>query len=145
GVSNPLVWHQLQILTTEGVALAGGEVRERHPVGTAYPGIQLVHLAGEPIGRQPLDHRVRIQECPIDPFGRSPEDTVKTDGARHGLLSCRWLASEPTHLVGSTGSISTASPTPNSRPWDTTAQRPPHSMPSLGCLNSSCSKHPAAG
>src|SRR5581483_6858827 len=87
GVADALGARQLEILPAERVALAGREVRERHPEGAADPRVQVVHLAREPVRGQPLDHRVRVEEGPVDLLGRSPQHAVKPDGvARHRLL-----------------------------------------------------------
>jgi hypothetical protein len=56
------VWHQLEILTTEGVTAAGGEIRERYPVGATDFGVHVMHLAGESIRRKPFGHRIRVEE-----------------------------------------------------------------------------------
>ena len=80
GSSNLSVWrmrscgHQFEVLAAEGVALAGGEVRERHLVGAADLGVQVVDLAGESVRRKPLGHRVGVEERPIDSFGRGTAD-----------------------------------------------------------------------
>jgi hypothetical protein len=79
-----------KILPAEGVALARGEVRGRHRVGAPRAGVQVVHLAGEAVGRGPCDQGVRGEERPIDPLGRRPEDAVKADGAGQNSFSCRW-------------------------------------------------------
>jgi len=86
-IANSLVRYQFKILPTEGMALARGEVRERHLVGAANADIHVMNLTGESVWRLPLDDCVRIQERPIDPFGRSSEDTVKVDRAGH-----RWFS-----------------------------------------------------
>jgi hypothetical protein len=45
-----------------------------------------MHLARESVRRQPLGHRVGVQEGPIDSLGRRPQDSVKTYGVWHGLI-----------------------------------------------------------
>src|SRR4029453_7107143 len=60
------MWHQVKICSAEGVAVAGGEVREGHLVGTADLRIDMVNLARKAVRRQPLDHCLGIDECPID-------------------------------------------------------------------------------
>ena len=85
-VADALVRRQLEVGAAERVALAGGEVRERHLVGAADLGVQVVNLAGEPVRRQPLGHRVGVEERPIDPLGRRAQHAVKSDGVRcHGI------------------------------------------------------------
>ena len=93
-VADPFVRHQLDVLPAEGVAAARREVRERHLVGATEAGVHVMHLAGESVGRQPLDHRVRIEEGAIDPLGRSPQDAVKADGAWHDRYSLAGLTPE---------------------------------------------------
>lgn len=39
-----------------------------------------MNLAGEPVRRQPLAHRIRIEEGAIDFLGSGAEHTVQTDG-----------------------------------------------------------------
>ena len=46
------------------MAFAGGEIRERHFVGAADFGVQLVDLAGESVRRKPFGHRVRHPGMP---------------------------------------------------------------------------------
>ena len=67
------------IRSAERMALAGGEIGERHLVGAADLGIHLVDLAGESVWRKPLGHRVRIKERAIDFLGRGTEHAVKSD------------------------------------------------------------------
>ena len=55
-IANPFEWHQFTIFAAKGVTVAGREVRERHFVGAANPGIQVVHLAGKAVRREPLGH-----------------------------------------------------------------------------------------
>lgn len=78
-VADALRWNQLEILTTEGMAFAGGEVGERHFEAAADLGLQVVNLAGESIGREPFSHGVRIQERPIDSFWLGAQDAVESD------------------------------------------------------------------
>src|SRR5467141_1304551 len=78
-VANAFVWHQLKILSAERVAMARGEVCERHLVGTADFRIQMVNLAGKAIRREPFGHCVGIEKRPIDSLGRSTEHTVEPD------------------------------------------------------------------
>ena len=82
-----LVRNQFQILPAEGVALARGEIRERHPVAAAHAGIHFVNLGRESVWREPLDHGVRIEERAVHALGRGPEDPVKADGIGHGRFS----------------------------------------------------------
>ena len=49
-------------------------------------GVQVVNLPREPMGREPLDHRLGVEERPIDPLGAGPQHTVKSHGTRHQLL-----------------------------------------------------------
>ena len=83
-IADLLEWHEFAVLAAKGVAVARREVRERHLVGTADPGIHVMNLAGETVWRDPLRHRVSIQKRPVDPFRIRTEHTVKSDDAyRH--------------------------------------------------------------
>ncbi len=85
-VADALVRHQLQVLATERVTGARREIRKRHPVGAADLRIQMVDLAGEAVRREPLDHRVGVQERAIDALRRRSQHSVKSDGAgSHGV------------------------------------------------------------
>src|SRR5438552_4172040 len=79
-VANAFVGHQFEILSAEGVSMSCGEIRERHFVGAADLGIQVVDLAGESVWRKPFGHRVGIQERPIDSLRGRTENAVKPDG-----------------------------------------------------------------
>ena len=76
-VPDALVGDQLEIFPAEGVAVARGKIRERHLVGAAHPGIQVVNLAGEAVRRQPFDHGVGIEEGAVDSLRRRTKHTVK--------------------------------------------------------------------
>src|SRR4029453_6453917 len=75
------MWHQVKICSAEGVAVAGGEVREGHLVGTADLRIDMVNLARKAVRRKPLGHCLGIDECPIDLLRCRTEHPVKPDGA----------------------------------------------------------------
>jgi hypothetical protein len=84
------MWHQFKILSSEGVAVACGEVREGHLVGTADLRIQMVNLARKAVGWKPFGHCVGIEECAIDFLGCRTEYSVKPDGAcGHDYFSFR--------------------------------------------------------
>jgi hypothetical protein len=53
-LADALVRHQLEVLAAERVRVAGLEVAERHPERTTDPRVEMVDLAGEAVGRQPL-------------------------------------------------------------------------------------------
>ncbi len=76
-VAQACVRYQFEIGATKRVALAAGEIRERHLVGAADRGVHMVHLAREAMRRQPFDQRVRIEERAVDPLRRRPEHPVK--------------------------------------------------------------------
>src|SRR5439155_1203753 len=59
-VANAFVRQQFKILSAEGVAASCGEIRERHLVGAAHLGIQVVNLANESVWRKPFGHGVGI-------------------------------------------------------------------------------------
>src|SRR5688572_31301269 len=72
-----LVRHQLEVLAAEGVAIAGAEIRKRHLERAARLGLQVVHLAGEPVRWKPFGHRIGIEERAIHALRRSLEHAVK--------------------------------------------------------------------
>ena len=61
------------------MALAGGEIGERHFVRAADVGVHLMDLAGESVRRKPFGHRVRIEERTIDFLGVARSTAVKSD------------------------------------------------------------------
>src|SRR5262249_8251678 len=80
-IADALVRRQLAIGPAKRVALAGAEVGERHPMGTADPGVQLLNLGRKAVRRKPFDHRVRIKERAVDPLRWCTQHAVKPDGA----------------------------------------------------------------
>src|SRR5258708_4536203 len=62
------------------MAMSCGEISERHLVGAADLGGQVVNLAGEPVWGKPFGHGVGIQERSIDFLRRCAEHAVKPDG-----------------------------------------------------------------
>src|SRR5262245_42743947 len=91
-VANAFVWHQLQVFSAERVTAAGGEIRERHLVGAADFGLDVVDLTRESVWRKPFGHRVRVEERPIDLLGRCAYHPVKLDEVPHSwLLSMRTI------------------------------------------------------
>src|SRR5688572_13290621 len=74
GPAKAFVRDQLQILAAKRVALAGGEIGERHLVGAAYPCIHLVDSTGETntqtlVGRRLADSTTRRPLSAARPFG----------------------------------------------------------------------------
>src|SRR5438874_12966460 len=69
------------------MALAGGEIRERHFVSAADFRIKVMNFAGESIRWKPLAHRVGIQESPVNFLGRRPNDSVEP----YGICRCRFV------------------------------------------------------
>jgi hypothetical protein len=61
------------------VALAIGEVRERHPERAADARLQVVDLGGETVGRKPFAHAIRFDERTVDLLGGGFQDAVETD------------------------------------------------------------------
>ena len=78
-VANPFVRSQFDVRPAEGMALARGEIRERHFVTAANFGVHLMHLGGESVRRKPFGHRVGIEKCLVNLFGRRSEDAVKSN------------------------------------------------------------------
>jgi hypothetical protein len=79
-VADAFVGPQFVIGSAERVALAGGEISERHLVGAADFRVQVMDLASESIRRKPLGQCVRIEERPINSLRRRPEHAVEPDG-----------------------------------------------------------------
>src|SRR4030095_4436481 len=79
---------RLEIASAEGMAFAGREIRERHLVAPADPGIHLVNLASKPVWRKPLGHCIGVEERPVYPLGSSSQHAVKSDGG-HGFRPLR--------------------------------------------------------
>ena len=85
-VADALAGLQLQIRSAEGVALAGGEIGERHLVCAADFSVQVMDLARESIRWKPLGHRVRVQERAINSLRRRADHSVKSNGV--GVVCC---------------------------------------------------------
>jgi len=83
------MWGELEVAAAERMALASGEIGEGHFKGAADLRIEVVHLAGESIRRQPFDHGVCIEERTIDALGRGAKNTVESDGMG---IRCRHIA-----------------------------------------------------
>src|SRR5512139_116380 len=91
-VANAFERYQFQILSSERVAVARGEVRERHLVRAADPGFYLVDFAGKAVGGKPLDHCVGVEERPIDSLRCGTEHAVETYGTcPHDRFAFRYL------------------------------------------------------
>ncbi|MNP36087.1 hypothetical protein D3C76_1294500 [compost metagenome] len=80
-VADALARLQLEILAAEGMAVAGGEIRERHAKAAADAGLQLRHLAGEAMGRQPFGQGVRLDKGSVYPHRRGLEYAVQCHGS----------------------------------------------------------------
>src|SRR5262249_8387053 len=79
----PLTRDELDIFAAEGVALARREVPERHSECAADLRLQMVHRAGEAVGRKPFRERVRLDERAIDFLGAGRQDPVQAYGSGH--------------------------------------------------------------
>jgi hypothetical protein len=74
------------------MAVAGSEIRERHFVGSADFGIQMVDLAGESVRRKPLGHCSGVNKRPINSFGCRTENAMEPDGVcGHDALAFRYV------------------------------------------------------
>jgi hypothetical protein len=69
------------------MALARGEIAERHPEGAADFRVEVMHGAGKAVGRQPLRHGVRLDEGAIDLIGLRCQDAAQSNGVGHGSFS----------------------------------------------------------
>jgi hypothetical protein len=56
------VRYKLDVRATECMTFSGTNVRERHSIAATGSCVHLMNLAGEPVRRNPLDHRVGIEE-----------------------------------------------------------------------------------
>src|SRR2546429_2552858 len=65
-----------------------GEIRKRHPECAANLRLEMVNLAGEAVGRQPLGHGFRIEEGAKDLLRLGGEDAMQTNGIAlgHGFI-----------------------------------------------------------
>jgi hypothetical protein len=92
-VPQQLARYELEVLASEGVGSARGEVREGHPVGPADARVHVAHLAGESMRREPLGHRIGIEECAIHALGGGAQDAMQSNGScRHGAFSRQSMA-----------------------------------------------------
>jgi hypothetical protein len=66
------------------MARVRGEVRKRHPECAANLRLEMVDLAGEAVGRQPLGHGFGIEEGAKNLFRLGGEDTMQTNGIALG-------------------------------------------------------------
>src|SRR5258708_5172824 len=87
GVTQALVGDEFDILATERVALAVGEIPKGHPEGAAYFRVHVMHGAGVAIRRKPLGHRVRLEEGAIDLLGLRGQDSMESHGVGHDQSS----------------------------------------------------------
>ncbi len=78
-VTNALVRHEFSIFATEGVAVPGSEICERHLVGTADLSVRVVNFPYKTIRRKPFCLRIRIKKRSINPLGRCTKHPVKPD------------------------------------------------------------------
>jgi hypothetical protein len=72
------------------MALAGTEVRKRHPVTAANPRILTVDLAREPIRGKPFGLRVRFEKGSIKALRGRAQNSVQANGVLgpgHGVFS----------------------------------------------------------
>ena len=80
-VTDALVRRQFEIGSSEGMALTGGEIGERHRVSAADFGVQVMNLARESVRWKPLGHCIGIEELSINFLRRRAEHPVESDGA----------------------------------------------------------------
>jgi hypothetical protein len=101
-VANAFMWHQFEKASAERVSVACGEVRERHLVGAADFGIEVVNLARKAVWREPFGHCVWIEERSIDFLRRRTEHSVKLDGrcGHNFLLLLTKATCRPSALYG---------------------------------------------
>jgi hypothetical protein len=71
------VRHQFEVFTSEGVAASGGELCERHLIGTTDLRVQVVHFPSKTVRRKPFGFCFRINKRPVHLFGRRTEHSVK--------------------------------------------------------------------
>src|SRR5262249_25122378 len=86
-VAYPFVGDQLEVFAAERMAVAGGEVRERHPVSAADFRVDLMDLAREAVGRKPFGHGSGVEKRAVGALGRCAQDTVESDSVGHDDLA----------------------------------------------------------
>jgi hypothetical protein len=74
-------------------------------MAAADPGVELVHLAGEAVRRQPFGDGVGVEEGAVDALGWGVQDAVEADGVVVGLgaFSCREEKPSPIRTNGRGG------------------------------------------
>src|SRR5262249_44127562 len=90
GAANQFGWLKLQELATERMTVTGREIGERHFVRASDLGVEMMHLAGESIRRQPFDHGLCIKECAVNSLRRGAQDAVESNRV---CIACRHLLS----------------------------------------------------
>ena len=123
GVAESWSGTSLQVLAAEGMAVAAAEVVERHAEAAADARVHLLHLAGEAVRRQPLDHGVGFEKGAIHLLRRAAQHAVQTDGAvGHGVLLAVGGGGHIPHLNDddSASGVSTAAARHPGAAWHTT-------------------------
>src|ERR1700719_84647 len=80
------------------MALARGEVAEGHPIAAADLRIELMHRAGEAVGRKPFGQCIRLEERAIDLIWPSGQHAVQMNRIGHDVLLL-WPASNKSSRV----------------------------------------------
>src|SRR5436305_9148232 len=83
GMADAPVRLELEILAAERVSVPRREIRERHLERAANPGLEMMHVAGEAVRRQPFAEGVGIEEGSVDAFGGRAQNAVQGDGVGH--------------------------------------------------------------
>jgi hypothetical protein len=66
------------------MAVACCEISERHPECTTDFRFQMMHRAGEAVGREPLRERIGLDERAIDFLRPGCQDAVQANSVGHG-------------------------------------------------------------
>jgi hypothetical protein len=89
-VDHALTGHQLVVLATEAVGVAGAEMRERHAPHAAHHRIHGMHFADKAERWQPAGKRTGLGEGTVEHGGCGAQNAVQMDGmGGHGGWSRR--------------------------------------------------------
>src|SRR5262245_43094021 len=95
-VTNTFVGCEFEICSAERMAIACGEIAERHLIRTTDFRVHMVNLSSESVRRKPPSHSVRVNKRSVDFLGRRAKHTVKLDGVgNHEQFSFRCASVKP--------------------------------------------------
>src|SRR5215813_11324672 len=95
-VTNTFVGREFEICSAERMAMACGEIAERHLIRTTDFRVHMVNLSSESVRRKPPSHSVRVNKRSVDFLGRRAKHTVKLDDVgNHEQFSFRCASVKP--------------------------------------------------